>query len=78
MVLEIQSPVFKGADERKICISHLAEIPGYEGVIGNGAILRLIITDSSEELVGEELQNVCDVWNANFRAVETLDAVHRL
>ena len=70
MIIEIEGPAFKCADDRKIFVSRLAEIPGYESVLGSGSMLRLTTAGSPEELVANELQKICDVWNTSFIVVE--------
>lgn len=67
MVIEIETPVFKCADDRKIFFARLTELPGYDCVIGKDESLRLHVAEGAEQgVVVTELQRVCDVWNTRF------------
>lgn len=66
MVIEIETPVFKCADDSNIFFARLAELPGYDCVIGKDESLSLHVAEGAEEAVLVELQKVCDVWNTRW------------
>jgi len=78
MQIEIEYPIFKCADDEAIFFSRLAEVPGYEQVVGKtvgntvgkNRQLYLTVKDGVEPEVTQELQSICDCWHTTFRIVK--------
>ena len=67
MLIAITAPVFKCEDDKHIFLSRLYAIPNYEDVSKKGNEWHLTLTEKSNQLAVEELQEICAMWGTSFK-----------
>ena len=69
MIIEIQCPVFKCADDEYIFFSRLNSLSGCENVIRKGRHLHLRLGRAIDFEGANELQKICDYWGTCYELI---------
>jgi len=69
MLVEITAPVFKCAEDERVFLTRLRELPGYQGVVGRDQRYQLTLAGVSEGEVQEQLGEVCAIWHTRYDIV---------
>lgn len=69
MVIEISNPAFKCENDEAIFFSRLYQLPGYDGVVGQGTKLFVTLTSQNDKVIPGEIDEICRFWNTTFKIV---------
>ncbi|WP_067867279.1 hypothetical protein [Neptuniibacter marinus] len=70
MLIQIVDPIFKCAVDEEVFISRLHGMSTYQSVFRRNDTYQLRLAGPLDKTENDELQEICDIWGADFNLVE--------